>query len=364
MNKKHEPKFHIVKRDGLPWQKAWGIRAIAILLALVVCAIITMIFTGDNPVQVYVGIFQGAFGSARKSWITLQNMSVLLIISLALTPAFKMTFWNIGGEGQVLMGGLATAATMIYLDDKVPGAVLIILMLVAAIVAGAFWGFLPALFKAIWGTNETLATLMMNYIAIQLVAYYVIVWEVPKGSGNVGIINQDSMAGWLPQLGGNKYLLTIVIALVVTLGMYIYLRFSRHGYEIAVVGESVQTARYVGIDVKKVIIRTMCVSGGLCGLAGFLLVGGINHTISTGLVDGQGFTAVMVSWLAKFNPVIMIFTSLLIIFFDRGASEISSSLGLNESYSDIITGIILFFIIGSEFFIRYKISKANGKEAA
>ena len=356
-------KFHIAKRDSLPWQKAWLIRGAAILLSLVVCAIITMIFTGDNPVEVYAGIFEGAFGSARKSWITLQNMSILLIISLALTPAFKMTFWNIGGEGQVLMGALGAAACMIYIGDKVPAAVLIIIMLASSIFLGGLWGFIPALFKSLWGTNETLATLMMNYIATQIVAYFVIVWEVPKGSGNVGIINQSFMAGWLPQVG-NKYLLTIIVALLVTVFMHIYLKRTRHGYEIAVVGESVQTARYVGIDVKKVVIRTMCLSGGLCGLAGFMLVGGINHTISTGAVGGQGFTAVMVSWLAKFSPVFMILTSLLIIFFDRGASEISTSLGLNESYSDIITGIILFFIIGSEFFIRYKISRKSGKEEA
>ncbi|MCR5784309.1 MAG: ABC transporter permease, partial [Eubacterium sp.] len=307
--------------------------------------------------------FRGAFGSARKSWITLQNMSILLVISLALTPAFKMTFWNIGGEGQVLMGALASAACMIYIGDKVPSGVLILIMLVASLLLGALWGFIPALFKSLWDTNETLATLMMNYIATQIVAYFVIVWEVPKGSGNVGIINQDSMAGWLPQVG-NKYLLVIIVALLVTLFMYVYLNHTRHGYEIAVVGESIQTARYVGIDVRRVVIRTMCLSGGLCGLAGFLLVGGINHTISTSAVGGQGFTAVMVSWLAKFDPVFMILTSLLIIFFDRGASEISTSLGLNESYSDILIGIILFFIIGSEFFIRYKITRNTGKEAA
>jgi simple sugar transport system permease protein len=350
-----EPLFHIAKRGTLPYSKVWGIRVLAVILALLVCAVVTTILTGDNPIQVYGGIIRGAFGSSRKTWITFQNVAVLLIISLALTPAFRMRFWNIGGEGQILMGGLASAACMICLGDKLPNALVILLMFVTSLLAGAIWGLIPAFFKAKWNTNETLATLMMNYIAIQLVAYFTVVWEMPKGSGKIGIINQDSNAGWLPQIFGSKYLLTIFLALIVTLGVHIYLKYSKHGYEICVVGESEQTARYVGIKVEKVIIRTMLVSGALCGLAGLLLVGGINHTITTTITGGQGFTAVMVSWLAKFNPFTMILTSFLIIFLNRGASEISTTFGLNQSFADILTGIILFFIIGCEFFINYKI---------
>ena len=205
---------------------------------------------------------------------------------------------------------------------------------------------------------------MMNYVATQLVAYFVILWEVPKGAGKIGIINQSSELGWLPQIFGSKYLLSIIVVAIVTVLMYLYLNYSKHGYEIAVVGESERTARYVGIKVEKVIIRTMALSGAVCGLAGLLLVGGINHTVTTSIVGGRGFTAVMVSWLAKFDPIIMIFTSLLLVFLERGASEISTDFGLNQSFSDIITGIILFFIIGCEFFINYKISfrKAAGKE--
>ena len=354
-NKKHEPLFHIAKREQLPWHKAWGIRLLAIVAALIVCAVLTTILTGDNPIQVYGSIFNGAFGSSRKTWITLQNIAVLLIITLALTPAFKMKFWNIGGEGQILMGGLAAAACMICLAGKLPNAVIIILMIICSLAAGAVWGLIPAIFKAKWNTNETLATLMMNYIAIQLVAYFVVVWEVPKGSGKIGIINQGTSIGWLPAIGGSKYLLTIIVAVAVTIGMYIYLKYSKHGYEISVVGESENTARYVGIKVEKVIIRTMLISGAICGLAGLLLVAGINHTITTTITDGEGFTAVMTSWMAKFNPLGMIFTCFLIIFMDRGASQISTTFGLNQSFADIITGILLFFIIGCEFFINYRI---------
>lgn len=348
--------FHIVKRGALPWYQAWGIRAAAIVLALLFCALVTSLTTGENPLQVYSTMIYGAVGTPRKIWILGQNIALLLCVSLAVTPAFRMRFWNIGGEGQVLAGALAAAACMICLSGKLPNGALIAVMAVSSIAAGAIWGLIPAIFKAKWNTNETLFTLMMNYVATQLVAYFVIIWESPKGSGKVGIINQATELGWLPQIGNYKYLLNIIIVAVLTVGMYIYLNFSKHGYEIAVVGESERTARYVGIKVEKVIVRTMLLSGAICGIAGLLLVGGTDHTISTTIAGGRGFTAVMVSWLAKFNPIFMILTSFLLVFLDRGAGEISTTFGLNHSFADILTGIILFFIIGSEFFITYKIS--------
>ena len=354
--------FHISKRDALPWYQRVLIRGGAILLALIVCALVTMLLTGENPISIYGTIFYGAFGTARKSWVTFQNLAVLLGISLAVTPAFKMRFWNIGAEGQVLIGCLATAACMICLGDKLPNGVLILVMLAAALAAGALWGFLPSFFKAKWNTNETLFTLMMNYIATQIVAYFCYKWSNPKGSGHIGVINSVSHNGWLPSLGGQDYLLNILIVAALTVFMYIYLKYSKHGYELSVVGESENTARYIGINVKKVIMRTMLLSGALCGVTGLLLVSGTDHTIATNTVGGRGFTAIMVSWLAKFNPAYMILTSLLIVFFQKGAIQISTSLGLNDSFADIITGIIIFFIIGSEFFINYSV-KFRSKEA-
>ena len=356
--------FHISKRDALPWYQRVLIRGGAILLALIVCALVTMLLTGENPISIYGTIFYGAFGTARKSWVTFQNLAVLLGISLAVTPAFKMRFWNIGAEGQVLIGCLATATCMICLGDKLPSGLLILVMLAAALAAGALWGFLPSFFKAKWNTNETLFTLMMNYIATQLAAFFIIIWEVPKGAGKIGIINQNSEAGWLPVIGGKQYLLTILVVAVMTILMYIYLTYSKHGYEIAVVGESQRTASYAGIKVERVIIRTMVLSGAVCGLMGLLLTAGTDHTLTTTIVGGRGFTAVMVSWLAKFNPIVMVFTSLLLVVLSRGASEISSVFSLNHSFADILTGIILFFIIGSEFFLTYKVSLRTSKKEA
>ena len=363
MNKK-QSLFHIAKRDTLPWYKAVLIRGGAIVLALIVCAIVTTLLTGENPIKVYSTILYGAFGTSRKSWVTFHNLAILLGISLAVTPAFKMRFWNIGAEGQTLIGCLATTTCMILLGGKVPHALLIVISLAAALLAGAIWGFLPAFFKAKWNTNETLFTLMMNYIAMQLTSYFIIVWEVPKGAGKIGIINQDTRAGWLPEVG-NSYLLPILIVGLMTVLMYVYLQYSKHGYEIAVVGESQRTASYAGIKVDRVIIRTMVLSGALCAMMGFIMTAGIDHTLTTTIVNSRGFTAVMVSWMSKFNPFIMIASSLLLVTMDRGASEVASTLSLNHSFADILTGIILFFIIATEFFITYKVTlrKSSRKEA-
>lgn len=356
--------LHISKRDVLPWYGSLAIRGGAIVLALIVCALVTTALTGEDPIGVYKTMFAGAFGTTRKLWILGQNVAILLCVSLAVTPAYRMRFWNVGGEGQILIGGLATAACMILLGDKVPNWLLIVIMTLCACLAGAIWGGIPAICKAKWNTNETLFTLMMNYVATQLVAFFVIVWEVPKGAGKIGIINQSTQSGWLPQVGPSKYFLNILIVALLTVAMYFYLTRSKQGYEIAVVGESERTARYVGIPVGKVIVRTMMLSGALCGLAGLLLVGGTDHTITTTIAGGRGFTAVMVAWLAKFNPLGMVFTSFLLVFLDRGASEISTIYSLNHSFGDILTGIILFFIIGSEFFISYKLNflKRDQKE--
>ena len=254
-----------------------------------------------------------------------------------------------------LIIGLATAACMILLGAVIPGPLLVLVSMICALAAGAFWALLPAVCKAKWNTNETLFTLMMNYVATQLVAYYVIIWEVPKGSGKIGIINQSTEAGWLPVIAGNKYLLNILIVALLTVAMYIYLYYSKHGYEISVVGESEATARYVGIKVGRTIIRTLIISGAICGLTGFLLVAGTDHTLTTTLAGGQGFTAVMVAWLAKFNPIGMVLSSFLLVALSRGAAEISTIFGLNQSFGDILTGIILFFIIGCDFFITYQV---------
>ena len=355
MISKKEPFARMIKRDHISAKKAWAIRLAAAALSLIVVAIVIVFITKQNPIQVYLGIIDGAVGSSRRIWVTIREMMVLLCIAVGLTPAFKMKFWNIGAEGQILMGGTAAAAMMIYFGDKMPNGVLLLVIFITSALAGMIWGVLPAIFKAYFNTNETLFTLMLNYVAMQIVTFCIVFWENPSGSNTVGIINAATRKGWFPTIFGNAYTLNVILVLAITALISVYMKYSKQGYEISVVGESQNTARYAGIDVKKVIIRTMLISGAVCGIAGSIIVSGASHTISTSTAGGRGFTAIIVAWMSKFNPWAMILVSGFLVFMQQGSIQIASQYGLNENASDIITGIILFFLIGCEFFINYKL---------
>ena len=353
LSAKHEPLVRIVKRDGQSVARRILVRVAAIVLALVVDALFIYFVTGLNPLDVYRVMFGGSFGSKIRFWWTMRDLVTLLLVGIALAPAFMMRFWNIGGEGQILVGAWTSALCMVYLGDKVPSGVLFAAMAIGSMAAGALWGFVPAWFKSRWGTNETLFTLMMNYVATSIVACMT---NIMRGqASSLGTLNKATKAGWFPVIMGQRYTINIIVVIVLTFAMYAYLKFSKQGYEISVVGESENTARYAGINVRRVTVRTMLISGAICGLCGFLIVAGKDQTIATTSAAGRGFTAIIVAWLAKFNTFYMALISFLLVFLERGASEIASAYSLNEYAADIITGVILFFILGSEFFINYRL---------
>ncbi len=346
--------LRIRKRSSITWLKAMQIRLAAVIFSLIISAFIITAITRLNPLQVYAGVISGAVGTARRTWVTIRDILVLLMVSVGLVPAFKMKFWNIGAEGQILMGGLAASALMIYLPN-LPNGLLLPLVIIASCIAGMIWALIPAFFKAKYNTNETLFTLMMNYVAMQFITFCIVFWENPAGSNTVGVINPATRAGWFPKIFGAQYALNLILVVTVTALVTLYLKYTRQGYELTVVGESQETARYAGINVAKVILRTMGLSGALCGFAGSLIVSGASHTISTSLAGGRGFTAIIVAWMSSFNSWAMAAVSTLIVFMQKGAMQIASQFRLNENVSDIITGIILFFLIGSEFFINYEV---------
>ncbi|MDD3401643.1 MAG: ABC transporter permease [Eubacteriales bacterium] len=363
---KKEPIIRISKRVGIQFWKSWLIRLAAIALSLCVCALLIFALSGLNPIKVFGTMAKGVFGTQRKLMNWVRDTSVLLCIAVGLAPAFKMRFWNIGAEGQMLVGGIAAAACMIHLGNLgMPNVVLLLIMASASIIAGGVWGVIPAISKAYLNTNETLFTLMMNYIAMQFLLFFTPIWEHPAGSNKVGIINSVTKVGWLSE--DQKLatpLIMLFIVLIVTVLMFAYLKYSKQGYEIAVVGESQRTAKYAAINVKNVVVRSMTISGAICGLAGFLSVAGADHTISEDTAGGRGFIAIIVAWLAKFNTFVMILIAALIVFLDKGAIALASeysNYNLTNDVADIITGIILFFILGSEFFINYKIKFHLGK---
>ena len=347
---KKEPLIHITKRNSISFGRSLLIRAVAILSSVIVMSLVMFFLAKENPITLLKSMFDGAFGTSLRIWVLFSDTAILLGISLALTPAFKMKFWNCGGEGQVMVGSLVAAMMMLFVGDELSLPVLLILTMLISIVIGGIWGVIPALFKAKWNTNETLFTLMMNYIAIQCVTYFLKLFGNAQG-------NLEPMPAFaIPKIFDGSYFLNIALIAVICGAMYIYLRFSKQGYEISVVGESERTAKYIGINVGKVIIRTMIISGALCGLIGFLLVANGSCSVTTTIAGGRGFTAILVSWLGKFNTLYMILTSFLVVFLQKGTSFMGEIYRLDTSMADIFIGVVLLFIIGCEFFINYKIN--------
>lgn len=358
----HEPLIHITKRDDMGIGKSAIVYLMGILTALIFSSLLIIAVTGQKPIEIFKAMYEGVIGTPianmgiNKKYVeAIHSGAILLCISLAVTPAFKMKFWNIGAEGQVLIGCLVSAYCMLEFGGKMDNTVLLLLMFVASVIASAVWALIPAICKAFWNTNETLFTLMMNYVAMTLVSYFIMVKD-RSGRSDLGILNERTGYGYLPQLFGRNYFFNILIVTIVTILMFVYLKYSKQGYEISVVGESENTARYIGINVKKVIMRTVAISGAICGLVGFMIVAGDKHSIKSAIVGGQGFTAIMVSWMSKFNPIIMIPVSMLIIFLSIGSKFATSAFRVDNSIGDILTAIVIFSIIACEFFIRYKVN--------
>ena len=359
MNQKivKEPLFRMVKRDAMASQKAWRIRGIAFFLSLLAGALLILVL-GHNPFSVYASMTLGAWGSKTVIYETIKIAIPLLITAIGISFAFKMKFWNIGGEGQILVGAVAAGYFGLYTAHIFPKLPLVVLMLLAGMTAGGLYGLLPAVCKAKWGTNETLFTLMLNYIALAFVKYLMNGPWKAEGSSfpKIGMLVPG---GRLTKVLGVHW--GWILALILVVIAYIYFNKTKQGYEISVVGESNDTARYAGISVSKVFMRTMFISGALCGLVGMLQFAGADYTITEGTAGGVGFTAITVAWLAKMNPYGMLVVSVFIAMLERGANTIQTNFKIPASASDLLIGIILFFMLGCEFFITYKLI-LRGKE--
>lgn len=350
--------FHVEKRFDMPLWQSILIRFGFIIVALFIGLLILTISYGVNPFDAIGSMFVGSFGTEKRIWDFLRDGVLLLGVGLALIPSFKMKFWNLGGNGQIIIGALVSVILMINLGGVYPDAVVLLIMIPSAILAGAVWAAIPAIFKALFNTNESLFTLMMNYVSVGLVNAY-IMFKYPIGSHVIPRIDDAHF----PQLFNGSLLIIIIIAVLLGFMVY-YLKFSKHGYELSVVGESMNTARYVGINVKKVIIRTIIVSGALCGFIGCLLACGVDFTVTPETGNNMGFTAIMAVWLAKFNPIIAAGTSFFIVFITRGMTKVQSDNNImNDATPNLIIGLIYFFIIGCEFFVEYKLLiNKGGKE--
>ena len=345
--------FYIVKKLDTPKKIYWLTKIIGCLVAFLLAGIICTILSPGTFGIFYREMFLGCFDPTDFETVLelLETAGLLLLVAFALAPAFKMKFWNIGGEGQILMGCLMTATVTFFMPKDVSDFVTIPLAFICAVVASTVWAVIPAIFKAFFNTNETLFTLMMNYIAMAIISVCISAW-VKSGSQVFPFLTN----GGLPEFFEMKYILNIIIVALIVGLMVVYLKKTKHGYEISVVGESVNTARYVGINVKVVIIRTMVLSGFLCGVVGFLLVAGHHHTLSTTLANGRGFTGVLIAWLGQFEPLQMFIYALLVGIFQCGSTHAASEIGMSkDEFSAIVTGMFFLVVIASQFFVNYRI---------
>ena len=350
MHEQKTPLIRLAKRDGMARGKVWAIRGCSFVAAILLGALIFIVL-GHNPISAYGTIISGSLGKKTAIRQTVKIAIPLLGTALAIAPCFKMRFWNIGAEGQITAGAIGASYFALFWYDKLPAPVLILVMALAGALFGGIWALIPAFFKAKWGTNETLFTLMMNYIIIGVVRWLQGgPWEGRPGSQ---IIPQFDKAAILPKVLGVHCGWIIVLALTVV--MYIYMKYTKHGYEITVIGESENTARYAGMNVGRIIMRTVFISGAISGLVGFIVASGADTTLYDGVAAGVGFTAITVAWLAQLNPFAMVGISSLLAVLEKGADTLQTRMAVPASISDIITGIFLFCMLGCEFFINYKL---------
>jgi ABC-type uncharacterized transport system permease subunit len=274
-------------------------------------------------------------------------------LALGLSISFSMRFWNIGGEGQLIMGAIFATYVSHHLPEMSSPAVYMLTMMLAAMTGGALYALIPGLFRAYSGTNETLFTLMLNYVAIKIAVFLRLdLWKDPAAMG-FPHIKAIPEAAHLPKLFGIH--IGWVIALACAAFVFIFLKYTKLGYETRVVGESERTANYAGINVRKVLITGVLLSGAIVGLSGFVKLSGASFMLSESIGGGNGFSAVIVAWLAQLNAPVMILISLLFAAMEQGAMSMELSLSIPVSVSDIIKGLILFSALASEFFINYRI---------
>jgi ABC-type uncharacterized transport system permease subunit len=343
--------FRIAKRTGLTRKQTVVYRIIAVFSALLASGVFILIL-GHNPAAVYASMLEGAFGTLYRFKETIIKTIPLVITSLGICVAFKMKFWNIGAEGQIFMGAFAAAYFALNYPG-VPMPLMLLIMAVAGFLGGGLWALIPAFFKAQFGTNETLFTLMMNYIALKWITYLQYgPWKDPAVSG-FPLIAKFNANAILPKLFGIHVGWLVMLLLVVVI--YIFMHYTKKGYEVAVVGESENTARYAGMNIKSIIITSVLISGGICGLAGMIQASGVNQTLGIEVTSGIGYTAIITTWLGQLSAPVILVVSFLFAMLLQGGSYIQTAFQIPQAVAQLIQGTILFFVLGSEFFIQYRL---------
>jgi simple sugar transport system permease protein len=364
-----------IERRMEPSRRANILVPILSIVAALVAGAVLLLLAGVNPLETYRAMVQGAFGSAYAISETLVRATPLMLTGLAVSIAFRMLFWNIGAEGQLAMGAFAASGVALFLPKAMPGIspwLLLSLMLVGGFIGGALWGLIPAMLKAFLGVNEIITSLMLNYVAILWIQYlYYGPWKDPEGFGFPGTAPFVE-AAWLPRLKDIEWVSDLfttgrlhaglILAIVAAIVVWLILDRTRWGYEIKIIGENPRAARYAGISIVRNILLVMIVSGGLAGLAGFVQVAGISHRLQQGIVIGDGYTAIIIAWLAQLNPFGVLIVSVLMAGLFVGGDQIQITMGLPAAVALVLQGAILFFVLGGNFFTQYRI-RWTGRQA-
>jgi general nucleoside transport system permease protein len=355
--------IQIERRPSPSGLTVFAISVIGIIVALIVAGLFFQLY-GVSAIRAYGDIIKGALGSRLGLTETIRGMIPLLVIGVGLTVAFRAQFWNIGAEGQLLMGAVAGAGIALF--SGIPAPWLIPAMFIGGFIAGALWGVGPAILKAKLGINDVITTLMLNYVAIYVVHWLILgPWKGPTQRG-FPYTDRFPPAAFLQTLGSTRiHLPTLAIGLAAAIVLYLVVKRTRVGFEIRVVGENPDAAKYAGISQTKITVLAMVISGGLAGIAGVGEVAGIHHMLfnPSSIALSYGYTAIIVAWLARRNPLAVILTSFLFGVIMRGGDVIKISLGLPFQLVNVFNGLILFFLIGSEILIRYRIRLGTKKES-
>ena len=357
--------FHIVKRDNCPLWKKCCLYVGAVVLALVLGAVL-LILLGVNPIAYYTRMFtMGTVGNkiAYKVWINyLKDFVPLALTSVALSLAFKMRFWNIGGEGQFILGSIAAAFVAFQAGPVLPGAVTLILMCLAAMLVAGLYGVMVAWAKVKFGTNETLMTLMLNYVALYVLVFIGETkadWNFFLDEASVRpVFASFADVVSFPSISlGDKFSLNICVVLTLILGamMYVYLKYTKQGYEVAVVGDSAGTARYAGMKVDSIVLRTVFLSASLIGLAAAFKVGTAG-ILSTSITGDVGWTGIIVAWLSQLNTAVIFVVSALICVLHYGSTVAAATfVQVDSSFANMLQGVILFLVLAADFYTRFRV---------
>lgn len=360
-----EPLFRVTKRNDLEKWKIALLYVGAILLALIIGAIL-LAFLKVNAFEFYFDVISiGLVGNAAplKTISNFINSFVpLLITSLGLSLAFKMKFWNIGGEGQFIIGAIVATSIGIGLGGKVNGFFLVILMCLMGGVSAGIYGLITAVFKVKFGTSETLLTLMFNYIALYILTFFVqnkFDWNIlvkPESSRPSPEQIPLSARMWSMNIGGLTINTTLIIGIVIVVLLFLYYKYTKQGYEISVVGDSHNTAKYAGMNVSRIILRTVFLSAFIVGLAGAFKITSSSYSLSEAITDDVGWTGIVVAWLAQLSPFGILLVTFLLSILQFGISQASASHNnLDANFADLLQGIILFAVLAVHFLINYRI---------